>query len=66
MKDLWKNAQWIFADVKGEVKDRYFEYTQTFEARLGWIPLLSNSHSKTCSLEALKCQALSQLLGIQQ
>ncbi len=32
MKDLWKNAQWIFADVKGEVKDRYFEYTQTFEA----------------------------------
>lgn len=24
---------------------------------LGWIPLLSNSHSKTCSLEALKCPA---------
>lgn len=23
----------------------------------GWIPLLSNSHSKTCSLEALKCPA---------
>lgn len=35
MKDLWKNAQWIFADVKGEVKDRYFEYTQTFEAEAG-------------------------------
>ena len=32
----------------------------------GWVPLLSNSHSKTCSLEALKCQALCQLLGIQQ
>lgn len=29
--DKFKKARWIFADVTGEVMDRYFEYRTTFE-----------------------------------
>ncbi len=37
---LWKNAEWIFADVKYEVKDRYFEYITSFQAEIGKETLL--------------------------
>ena len=47
MTNLWKNAQWIFADVKGEIKDRYFEYLETFEVEAGEETILYISvHSR--------------------